>query len=127
MIIYKFSKTILLLLPIILVVACKKANELPDPLEAGWKGESVCDVIEETDKLRVLKCTFEPGVGHEKHYHEPHFGYTLKGSKFQITDKKGVREVNVLTGSTFSKDKVSQHEVLNVGDSTAVFLIIEPK
>ena len=127
MIIYKFSKTILLLLPIILVVACKKANGLPDPLEAGWKGESVCEVIEETDELRVLKCTFEPGVGHEKHYHEPHFGYTLKGSKFQITDKKGVREVNVLTGSTFSKDKVSQHEVLNVGDSTAVFLIIEPK
>jgi quercetin dioxygenase-like cupin family protein len=110
-----------------LILSCKKTDQLPDPLEAGWKGKSVCEIIEETEKLRVLKCTFKPNVGHEKHYHKPHVGYTLKGSKFQITDKNGVREINVPTGSTFSKDKTSQHEVLNIGDSTAIFLIIEPK
>jgi len=110
-----------------LALSCKKDNELPDPLEAGWKGEPVCEVVEETDKLRVLKCTFKPNVGHEKHYHNPHVGYTLKGSTFQIKDKNGIREVNVSTGSTFSKDKMSEHEVLNIGDSTAIFLIFESK
>ncbi len=110
-----------------LIFSCKDTNKLPDPLEAGWKGKSVCEVVKETKKLRVLKCTFEPGVGHEKHYHKPHVGYTLKGSKFRITDKNGIREVNVSTGSSFSKDIISQHEVVNIGDSTAVFLIIEPK
>ncbi len=112
---------------LIILVSCNKSNTLPDPLEAGWKGKSVCEVVEETNKLRVLKCTFEPGVGHEKHYHKPHIGYTLQGSMFQIKDAKGIREVNVATGSSFSNDKISQHEVLNIGDSTAVFLIFEEK
>lgn len=104
---------------------CKNQSKLPDPLEAGWKGESVCEVIEENTKLRVLKCTFAPNVGHEKHYHNPHTGYTIAGSKFRITDSKGTRETNVPTGYTFSKNEISEHEVLNIGDSTAVFLIME--
>ena len=108
--------------------SCKpKTNNLPDPLEAGWNGEKVCEVLQDNADLRVLKCTFPPGVGHEKHYHNKHFGYTLVGSKFKIKDAKGIREVNVPTGSSFSKGERSSHEVLNIGDKTAVFLIIEPK
>lgn len=109
------------------VFSCQPKNELKDPLEAGWKDKRVCTVLEENNKVRALKCVFPPNVGHEKHFHAPHFGYTLKGSKFRITDKTGTREVNVPTGFSFSKDIVTQHEVLNIGDSTAVFLIIEPK
>lgn len=101
--------------------------QLPDPLEAGWQGKSVCKVLEENKNLRVLKCTFKPKVGHELHYHKPHFGYTLVGSKFKIKDTSGVREVNVPTGYSFSKDELTTHEVLNIGDSTAVFLIMEYK
>ncbi len=104
----------------------KKTN-LPDPYEAGWKGEKVCEILEENDELRVLQCTFPPGVGHEKHEHPPHFGYTLKGSMFKITDSSGVRELNVPTGYSFSKDYISVHEAENIGDSTAVFLIVEYK
>ena len=111
----------------ILIVGCNKTNKLPDPLEAGWKGEAVCEVLEDNDELRVLKCAFEPGVGHEKHYHNPHFGYTIAGGKFRITDTTGTREVNVPTGYSFSNDKISSHEVLNIGETTAVFLIMEYK
>ncbi|MFD2917388.1 cupin domain-containing protein [Psychroserpens luteus] len=106
---------------------CKNKNTLPDPLEAGWNNDAVCEVVEENDNVRVLKCTFEPGVGHEKHYHNPHYGYTVAGSKFKIKDTTGTREVNVPTGYSFSKDEISTHEVLNIGDSTAVFLIVEYK
>ncbi len=102
-------------------------QDLPDPLEAGWKGESVCEIVEESDKVRVLKCTFPPNVGHEKHYHDPHIGYTLEGGKFKISDIDGIREVNVPTGYTFRNDGRTEHEVLNVGETTAIFLIIEPK
>lgn len=111
----------------LLFISCKSVSKLPDPLEAGWKGEKVCEVAYETKKIRVLKCTFAPKVGHEKHHHKPHFGYTINGSTFQIIDDKGVREVNVKTGTQFSKDIITEHEVLNVGDSTAVFLIVEHK
>lgn len=100
---------------------------LPDPLEAGWNNEAVCEVVEDNAKIRVLKCSFAPGVGHEKHYHNPHFGYTLAGSQFRIKDTTGIREVNVPTDYSFSKEAISTHEVLNIGDSTAVFLIIEYK
>jgi quercetin dioxygenase-like cupin family protein len=118
-----------LILTIVLIYSfsCKNENHLPDPLEAGWNGESVCEVIENNKKLRVLKCTFEPGVGHEKHYHNPHVGYTLAGGKFRITDTTGTREVDVPTGYSFSNDEVTSHEVLNIGETTAVFLIMEYK
>ncbi|WP_405576187.1 cupin domain-containing protein [Winogradskyella sp. Asnod2-B02-A] len=117
----------LLILAIVLLSSCNNQNALPDPLEAGWKGEAVCEVIEENNELRVLKCTFEPGVGHEKHYHNPHVGYTLVGGKFRITDHTGTREVDVPTGYTFRKDSITSHEVLNIGETTSVYLIMEFK
>ena len=107
--------------------SCQNSTQLPDPLEAGWKGEKVCEVLEESDEIRVLKCTFPPKVGHEKHAHQPHFGYTLKGSRFRIIDAEGTREVNVPTAYNFYNEGITIHEVQNIGDSTAVFLIIEPK
>lgn len=107
--------------------SCDPKPALPDPLAAGWEGKTVCEELINSDELRVLRCTFPPGVGHEKHYHAPHFGYTLSGSKFRIKDTTGTREVNVPSGTEFYNEEISEHEVLNIGDSTAVFLIIEPK
>ena len=111
----------------LMLLSCKLTNPLPDPLEAGWKNQKVCALLEERKDMRVLKCTFPPGVGHERHYHEPHFGYALSGSTFRITDTTGTREVVLRTGSYFTSDGVPWHDVLNIGDSTAVYLIFEPK
>ena len=124
-----FKKTYLFLFLtlLFLIVSCESKIKLPDPLVAGWKGEKVCEVLQEDNSIRVLKCTFPPKVGHERHEHAPHFGYTLKGSTFRITDDTGTREVNVPAGYNFYKNKTTIHEVVNIGDSTAVFLIIEPK
>ena len=121
--IYFVFSLVILLLPF----GCNEKQTLPDPLQAGWKGKAVCEVLEGHKELRILKCTFEPGVGHEKHYHNPHFGYTLAGGKFRITDAKGIREVVVPTGFSFSNNEVTSHEVLNIGETTAVFLIMEYK
>jgi quercetin dioxygenase-like cupin family protein len=118
---------ILLFIICFVLESCNTKNELPDPLEAGWKNTSVCELIQDNKNVRILKCTFEPGVGHERHYHKPHFGYTIAGSRFKIKDTNGIREVEVPTGSHFYSEGVEWHEVLNIGDSTAVFLIIEPK
>lgn len=116
----------ILLLASLMLFSCKSSNPLPDPLEAGWKGNSVCELVEENKSLRVLKCTFAPNIGHERHFHVPHFGYTLSGSTFRIIDTSGTKEVNVKTGSSFYSKGTAWHEVLNIGDSTAVFLIMEP-
>ena len=102
-------------------------NGLPDPLAAGWNGQQVCSVLEDSSDLRVLKCVFPPSVGHEKHFHAPHVGYTLVGGRFQITDDTGTRVVDVPTGLFFSNEEVVVHEVQNIGETTAEFLIIEAK
>jgi hypothetical protein len=120
-------KTGFFLIALVILCSCKTKPNLPDPYQAGWKGEKVCEILEENDKLRTLKCTFPPGVGHEKHFHRSHFGYTLKGSRFQITDANGVREVDIPDGFNFYKEEIKWHEPVNIGDSTAVFLIFEPK
>ncbi|TPV33512.1 cupin domain-containing protein [Paucihalobacter ruber] len=111
----------------VILLTCNQKPNLPDPLEAGWKGEKVCEVVHEDDDIRVLKCTFPPNVGHEWHRHQPHFGFALSGGTFKIKDDKGTRTVEVKTGTAFSNQEVTQHEVLNIGDSTAIFLITEHK
>jgi hypothetical protein len=117
----------LILISLIFIISCKSQSNLPDPLDAGFNNSKVCKVLTENKKVRTLKCVFPPGVGHDKHFHAEHFGYTISGSKFRITDKTGTREVNVPTGYDFYNKKIEWHNVLNIGDSTAVFLIIEPK
>ena len=102
-------------------------NVLPDPLAAGWKGQPVCEVIQENEGLRLLRCTFPPGVGHERHYHSKHVGFTLSGGTMQVTDTTGTRVVEVKAGGSFTSDGIEWHQVLNVGETTAEFLIIEQK
>ena len=44
-----------------------------------------------------------------------------------ITDESGTREVDLPTGSSFASDGTAWHEVLNVGNTTVIYLIVEPK
>lgn len=108
-------------------VSAEDPAQLPHAFEAGWKGEKTCELLYETDAVRVGKCVFPPGIGHEKHYHNPHFGYTLKGSTLKITDDSGEREVVVPSGVSWSTDSLTVHEAVNVGDSTTSYLIVEPR
>ncbi|MCM2269973.1 MAG: cupin domain-containing protein [Thermoanaerobaculia bacterium] len=109
--------------------ACATATTpgLPDPLAAGWRGAPVCERLHEDEAQRILRCSFPPGVGHERHFHARHFGYALAGGRMRITDAGGTREVELATGSRFTSPGVAWHEVVNVGDTTVVYLIVEPK
>jgi len=100
---------------------------LPDPLAAGWNDVPVCELLHENSKQRILRCVFEPGMGHERHFHAPHFGYAIKGGRMRISDESGVKEVDLPTGSNFTSTGVVWHEVLNIGDTTVEYLIIEAK
>ena len=105
--------------------ACTASPSLPDPLAAGWAGAPVCEKLHEDEFQRVLRCSFPPGVGHERHYHGPHFGYALAGGRMKVTDSRGTREVEIATGSSFTSAGVDWHEVLNVGTTTVSYLIVE--
>lgn len=45
----------------------------------------------------------------------------------RITDANGTREVDLATGGSFTSPGVTWHEVVNVGNTTVVHLIVEPK
>ena len=121
------ARLMILIASFTVVGACATPSSLPDPLEAGWKGEPVCEQINKGSDQRILRCTFPPTVGHERHFHTRHFGYTVAGGRMRVTDSTGTREVEMATGSSYSSDGVEWHEAVNVGSSTAVFLIIELK
>ncbi len=102
--------------------------DLPEAFDAGWMGEKTCELLYETESLRVGRCTFPPGIGHEKHYHYPHFGYVLEGGLLRIRDEAGgVQERQTITGKSWSSSEVTVHEALNIGDTTTSYLIVEPK
>jgi len=104
-----------------------EAADLPDPLAAGWEGEAVCELLRENEDVRALRCTFPPGVGHERHYHPPHFGYILESGVMRITDADGTREQETPAGATWWSDGVDWHEAVNIGDTTTSYVIVEPK
>jgi quercetin dioxygenase-like cupin family protein len=101
-------------------------ENLPHAFDAGWAGQKTCTVLFEDESVRVGRCVFPPGTGHERHYHNPHFGYVLEGSTLRIVDHNGERTVTTETGGTWSTDAVTVHEAVNSGDATTSYLIVEP-
>lgn len=108
------------------ITAAVHAADLPHAFDAGWDGQKTCTVLFEDESVRVGRCVFPPGVGHEKHFHNPHFGYVLEGSTLRIIDDRGERTVTTEAGGSWSSDAVTVHEAINIGDTTTSYLIVEP-
>ena len=111
----------------LVLAGCTTPPTLPDPLQAGWKDEPVCERLHEDAKQRILRCTFAPQTGHERHFHAPHFGYALSGGRVRIEDAGGVRELDLPTNSSYSSDGVAWHEIRNIGTTVLIYLIVERK
>jgi len=101
--------------------------EIPHAFDAGWKGAKTCELLFEDATTRVGRCVFPPGIGHEKHYHNPHFGYVLEGGTLQITDSQGEHKAVTISGADWSTTTITVHEAINIGDTTTSYLIVEPK
>ena len=104
------------------------SEALPSALCAGWQNERTCELMHEDSMIRVLRCTFPPGVGHEAHYHPPHYGYALEGdSTMRVTTAAGVADRAIQAGSSFANDVEVRHAAQNVGAETMRYLIVEKK
>jgi len=107
--------------------AAQDKQPLPHAFDAGWKGEKTCELMFEDASVRVGRCIFPPGIGHEKHFHNPHFGYVLEGGTLEITDQTGIRTVKTKTDGTWNTEAVTIHEAVNIGDTTTRYIIVESK
>lgn len=45
----------------------------------------------------------------------------------RLTSADGTREVELGTGSSYISEGVAWHEVLNVGETTVIYLVVEPR
>jgi len=102
-------------------------TKLPTAFDAGWHGKRVCEPLFENAEMRSARCTFPPGGGHERHFHPPHWGYIVQGGTMRVTTASGTTERTLLAGSSWWSDGIEWHEALNVGKTTAVYIIVEPK
>ena len=124
----RFRITIPLWALIVPALTAAEPKGLPEAFEAGWKGTKTCEVLYETDEVRVGRCEFPPGIGHERHFHRPHFGYVLEAGLMSIENEEGqIREVQTVAGTSWSSDKVTVHSAINQGETTTSYLIVEPK
>ena len=98
---------------------------MPDALQAGWNGAPVCERLLEDTLQRVLRCDFLPGEIHERHFHPPHIGYAIAGGRVRIVDDSGSRDLELATGSRYFSDGVAWHEVMDIGDTTIKYVIID--
>ena len=103
------------------------AQDLPHAFDAGWEGQKTCELMYENESMRVARCIFPPGVGHEKHYHNPHFGYVLEGGTLSISDTRGERTVTTQSNGTWSTTERTVHEAVNIGETTTSYVIVEPR
>lgn len=108
-------------------VCASDDTDLPHAFEAGWKGQQTCELMYETESVRVARCTFPPGVGHEKHYHNPHFGYVLEGGTLSIRDATGERTVTTESDGAWSTTGRTVHEAVNIGNTTTSYVVVEPR
>jgi quercetin dioxygenase-like cupin family protein len=103
------------------------ALSLPSAFDAKWHGKTVCEPLFENVAMRAARCTFPPGGGHERHFHPPHWGYIIAGGTMRITDTNGTRIRELKSGSSWWSDGIAWHEAVNVGTTTSVYIIVEPK
>ncbi|MFZ4745445.1 MAG: cupin domain-containing protein [Sphingomonas sp.] len=103
------------------------APPLPSAFDAKWHGQTVCEPLFENAAMRAARCTFPPGGGHERHFHPPHWGYIIAGGTMRVTDANGTRVRDLKSGSTWWSDGIAWHEAVNVGTTTSVYIIVEPK
>lgn len=117
----------LFILLLVLPITTKAQDKIPDTIEAGWKGEPVCVVLFEDDKIRTGTCTYPPGVGQDRHSHGGYFTYVVSGGTLRVTTERGTFESTSITGTSGKSDGVKWHELENIGDTTIKFLFVETK
>jgi beta-alanine degradation protein BauB len=100
---------------------------LPSAFDAGWKGERVCEKLFENAQMRAARCSFAPGIGHERHFHPPHWGYIEQGTTMRITSAAGTVDRVLKSGTNWWSDGIDWHEAVNIGTTTGVYVIVEPK
>ncbi len=101
----------------------KEMNQNLDPLSAA---KNVYKFINENERIRVLKVTFNPGLIAKMHHHPQHMVYVLKGGKLKLLSEGKTQELDLKEGSAVFLDE-QNHEATNIDDKVIELLVVELK
>jgi len=94
-----------------------------DPLNVA---SNVYRFVNENDRMRVLRVTFQPGDTAKMHHHPQHMAYVLKGGKARMTSENNTRELVLEEGTAVFLD-AQEHETTNIGDTVIDLIVVELK
>jgi quercetin dioxygenase-like cupin family protein len=87
---------------------------------------NVYTVVNENEKMRVVRVTFKIGETAKMHHHPQHMIYVLKGGKLSLTSGGKTQAIDLKEGSAVFME-AQDHEATNIGDSVVDMLVVELK
>ena len=87
---------------------------------------NVYTVVNENEKMRVVRVTFKVGETAKMHHHPQHVIYVLKGGKLSLTSGGKTQVIDLKEGSAVFME-AQDHEATNIGDSVVDMLVVELK
>jgi quercetin dioxygenase-like cupin family protein len=87
---------------------------------------NVYKVINENEKMRVVRVTFKVGETAKMHHHPQHMIYVMKGGKLNLTSGGKTQAMDLKEGSAIFME-AQDHEATNIGDSVVDMLVVELK
>jgi quercetin dioxygenase-like cupin family protein len=98
-------------------------NTAPDPKIVA---ANVYKVINENEKMRVVRVTFKLGETAKMHHHPDHMLYVMKGGKLNLTSEGKTQTIDLKEGSAMFME-AQDHEATNIGNSIVDLLVVELK
>ena len=81
----------------------------------------------ENERIRACEVTFAKGAKTVMHTHPDHFAYVVSGGTLRLTAGDGTtQDIEAKTGQMFWLPAQS-HAAVNIGETTAKFIIVELK
>lgn len=94
-----------------------------DPLNVA---SNVYKLVNENDRMRVFRTTFQPGDVAKMHHHPQHMAYVLKGGRMKMTSEANTQEMELKEGTAVFLD-AQNHEATNIGNTVIDLLVVELK
>lgn len=86
------------------------------------------DALHDNDVVRVMRWTLAPGTSIGRHRHEfPYVVVPITGGRLTFRDERGDNPVDLVVGNATFRAAGIEHEVLNLGEATVVFVETEIK
>ena len=100
--------------------------EINNKLDPKIVASNVYKLINENERMRVVRVTFQVGETAKMHHHPQHMIYVLKGGKLSLISGGKTQVVDLKEGSAVFME-AQDHEATNIGDSVVDMLVVELK